>query len=470
VELRADHSKVEKPGALRKRIRMSRINLRHLACPSAHGNIPSMPAPPFLYRTITWSARTILPAAALLSPKLGTGLTGRRTDRTRLMTWSRTTRDAGRPLLHLHAASAGELRQAEPVLTRLRARHPEWQVAVTCFSPSGFSVATALGADLSAFLPWDRPGEVAAFLRDVRPQVTLIAKLDVWPEFIFAAKARDVRVGLIAATVRPGSGRLGRLARSMTREAYASLDVVTAVDDADAARLTILGVRPATLVVLGDPRADAVIERLQHQDAERLWPRLAYGGPALVAGSTWREDEAALLQAFAGVRRERPDARLVLVPHDPTADLSGRIARQAATLQLPAPVAVEAAGATDSLLLENRVGTLALLYGLGVIGYVGGGFGRAGLHSVLEPAGWSLPVITGPRWAEHRDATRLIAAAGLVPLPAVGSVAELVRLWLGWLRDDDARQAAGRAARRALDDDAGAADRIADRVEPLFVR
>ena len=429
-----------------------------------------MPAPSLLYRLITRSARALLPAAALLSPKLQTGLTGRRIDRTRLIAWGHTSRDPGRPLLHLHAASAGELRQAEPVLNRLRARHPDWQVAVTCFSPSGSSVASALGADLSAFLPWDRPDDVAAFLRDVHPQVTLIAKLDVWPEFILAAKTRQVKVGLIAATVRPGSGRLGRLARSMTLGAYASLDFVAAIDDADAVRLGRLGVRPASLVVLGDPRADGVIERLRDQNPSRLWPQFAGGGPALVAGSTWRDDESALLEAFAIVRQERADARLVLVPHQPTDEVSRGIARWASILHLPAPVAIATAGATDTLLVQNRVGTLALLYGLGVIGYVGGGFGRAGLHSVLEPAGWSLPVITGPRCTEHRDATRLRAAGGLVPLPAAGSAAELARLWLRWLRDEDARQTAGRAARRALESDIGAADRIADRVEPLFVR
>ncbi len=392
-----------------------------------------MTRPPLLYRTITWGARLLLPAAALLSPKLRAGLSGRRDDGARLPTWSRATREPGRPLLHLHAASAGELRQAEPVLTRLRARHPDWLVAVTCSSPSGSSVAAAFGADISAFLPWDRPDVVAAFLRDVQPQVTLISKLDVWPEFILAAKAAGVRVGLIGATVRPGSGRLGRFVREMTHDAYASLEVVTAVDAADAARHELLGVRPSALAVLGDPRADSVIERLQQHDPADLWPRLVRGGPALVAGSTWRNDESVLLEAFAIVRRERSDARLVLVPHEPTPDLPGRIARQAASSHLPSPIAVEAASATDPLLLENRVGSLALLYGLGVIGYVGGGFGRAGLHSVLEPAGWSLPVITGPYCDNQRDALRLGAAGGLVSLPAVGSAGALADLWVRWL-------------------------------------
>ena len=429
-----------------------------------------MPAPHFLYRMLASGTRALVPAAALFSPKLQAGLTGRRTDRARLADWNRTSREPGRPLLHLHAASAGELRQAEPVLRRVRARHPEWQVAVTCFSPSGLSVANGFGADLATLLPWDRPRDVTAYLHSVQPQLCVIAKLDVWPEFILAAREQGAKLALIAASVRRKSGRLGSLARALTHETYASFDVVTAIDDADAARLARLGVRSASLTVAGDPRADAVIERLLEQHPTPLQPLLAARGPALVAGSTWRADETVLLQAFAVVRRTHPQTRLVIVPHEPTDDVACRLARQAAALQLPAPVDVEHAVATDTLLLEARVGTLALLYGAGGIGYVGGGFGRAGLHSVLEPAGWSLPIITGPHCTEHRDAMRLQAAGGLWPLPATGSAAALSRQWVHWLDDDSARQAAGRAARRALEEDRGAADRICDRLEPLFAR
>ena len=44
--------------------------------------------------------------------------------------------------------------------------------------------------------------------------------------------------------------------------------------------------------------------------------------------------------------------------------------------------------------------------------YVGGGFGRAGLHSVLEPAAWSVPVAFGPGWRNSRDAELLLGAGG----------------------------------------------------------
>ena len=77
---------------------------------------------------------------------------------------------------------------------------------------------------------------------------------------------------------------------------------------------------------------------------------------------------------------------------------------------------------------------LATLYGAGTIAYVGGGFGRAGLHSVLEPAAWGVPVVFGPRWQESRDAGLLLEAGAARALEADGDAAgTLAELWIGWI-------------------------------------
>ncbi len=111
------------------------------------------------------------------------------------------------------------------------------------------------------------------------------------------------------------------------------------------------------------------------------------GAPTLVAGSTWPGDEAVLLRAFAEVLGSRPDARLILVPHEPTPDHLEAVERTASGAGLPVPIRLSAAASPVPVLLVDRVGVLAALYGAGTMAYVGGGYGRAGLHSVLEPAG-----------------------------------------------------------------------------------
>ncbi len=115
------------------------------------------------------------------------------------------------------------------------------------------------------------------------------------------------------------------------------------------------------------------------------------------------------------------------------------------------------------LLLVDRVGVLATLYGAGSMAYVGGGYGRAGLHSVLEPAAWGLPVAFGPRWRESRDAASLLeagAAEAVTRERAAGSE-ELVRIWRGWIDDEGRRARQGEQAMRLVERGRGASQRSA---------
>jgi 3-deoxy-D-manno-octulosonic-acid transferase len=116
------------------------------------------------------------------------------------------------------------------------------------------------------------------------------------------------------------------------------------------------------------------------------------------------------------------------------------------------------------LLLVDRVGLLARLYGTGSMAYVGGGFGRAGLHSVLEPAAWGLPVCFGPRWRESRDAAALLQAGGARALTAHGraAVEELARIWSGWIERADEAGAAGEQAKSLVERGRGASVRSAE--------
>ncbi|MBP9201988.1 MAG: hypothetical protein KBF47_18365, partial [Gemmatimonadales bacterium] len=155
---------------------------------------------PLPYRLAIRAVASLAPLAARWSPKLAAGLAGRREGADRLARWSAEHRDPARPLLLVHGASAGELRQVEPVVHRLRARHPGWQVAVTCFSPSGLLVAAALGADQSGLLPWDTPRDVSALLDQLRPTAIVLSRAELWPELLDSAAARGIRLGLLAAT------------------------------------------------------------------------------------------------------------------------------------------------------------------------------------------------------------------------------------------------------------------------------
>ena len=410
--------------------------------------------PPVPYRAV---AALVPPLARLLggiAPPISLAVRGRDASRVRIAAWASTGR-TGQPLLLVHAPSAGEWRQAEAVVRSLRAIRPSWQYAFTYTSPSAEAVAAELHPDVHGFLPWDTPGETGQLLDVLRPTILAIVKLDLWPELAFQAHARGIPIALIAATVRPNSSRLRWPAHSILRRAYGLVDRALAVSPEDAARLASLGVPPDRISEGGDPRYDAVAARIAGMRSEVSAERM-------VAGSTWPPDDEVLLAAFAKVRRTRAEARLLLAPHRPDPARIARIATMAGRHGLPAPRPWSEASSAEVLTVLEQVGPLGLLYGKGVLAYVGGGFGRAGLHSVLEPAAWGLPVLVGPRWTESRDAVALREAGALVPLDGRDPVEQLARCWLGWLDDIDRRREAGTAALGVVRAGAGAAARAAD--------
>ena len=429
-----------------------------------------MASTPAIYRAVARLASGLAPALSRLSPKLAAGHRGRHGAAERLSDWASRHRDPTRPLVWVHASSVGEGLQAESVLLELRRRRPTAQYVYTHFSPSAEALARRLPVDAADYLPYDLPGPVDALLRSLTPDLVAFSKLDLWPELAVRAAARGAAVAIVAATVSPGSGRLRWPARALLRRGYEAVSAAAAISEEDAARLVRLGVSSDRIRVLGDPRYDSVVERIAGVGAEEPLLRFGRGAPTLVAGSTWPEDESVLLGAFATVLARHPATRLILVPHEPTERHLLATERRAARSGLPAPLRLARAQEVAPLLLVDRVGVLARLYGAGAMAYVGGGFGRAGLHSVLEPAAWGIPVTFGPRWRESRDAAALLEAGAARALTGRGDAAsmELAGIWSDWIERDNERKAAGGRAKTVVQRGRGASARAAELLAGLI--
>jgi 3-deoxy-D-manno-octulosonic-acid transferase len=376
----------------------------------------------------------------------------------------------------MHAPSVGEGLQARPVLELARSRRPDMQLAYTHFSPSALGFARTLDVDFRDYLPFDTPGDARVALDALAPTALVFSKLDVWPIITRTARARGVRLGLISATLARGSSRRSRTASALLRDAYAALEVVGAVDDADADRLVQLGVRPSVIMVTGDTRYDQVWLRAQRVDrASPMLERLRDGGhggerPTIVAGSTWVPDEAVLLPAFDALRRapsaaSARTARLIIAPHEPTSDHVTRLIEWAERAQLRVARLDEPSAATADVVVVDRLGVLGDLYALADVAFVGGGFHAAGLHSVLEPAAFGAPVLFGPRHDASRDAFLLEQRGGGA---AVADESELSRRLRHWMSDDLARREAGDYARALVRSGVGAAERSFAMVDRLI--
>ncbi|MDB5033753.1 MAG: 3-deoxy-D-manno-octulosonic acid transferase [Chlorobi bacterium] len=404
----------------------------------------------FLYRSALYPLfRLAAGGAGAASDKGRRGNAGRTGWREQLS--GLRAREPGEFAVHFHAASVGEFEQAKPLIEALRADGGKYRITASFFSPSGFEQQGRYPAvDGACYLPWDRAAEMRDFHDRIAADLVIIIRYDLWPEFLLESARRNVPVALVCGVLRENSARFKPLLRDFFRDVYRHLSLICAVGEEDAAAFRRL-VPDVPLAVSGDTRYDRVLARAAAiADVGVFSEGLRAGRRILVAGSTWPRDEDCL-QSLSGLN----DLLMVIVPHEPTE-------KHVASLLDAFPGSItlsrlecDGPETPPRAVIVDRTGILAALYRVGDIAYVGGGFGD-GVHSVLEPAAYGVPVLSGPGIGRSRDAV-LMADAGALTVIADGD--DLAGRVNDLLRGDAVRRA-GAISRAVVEERIGATGRI----------
>jgi 3-deoxy-D-manno-octulosonic-acid transferase len=247
--------------------------------------------------------------------------------------------------------------------------------------------------------------------------------------------------------------------------AHRRLSAIGAIAPDDGDRFRLLGVPGSRVQITGDSRFDQVSTRAAAVDRSSglIAELLRTPRNWIVAGSTWPEDEDRIIASFRALGGQSSFDGLIIAPHEPTAENVDRLERRFQESGfVPMRLAhLEAGGilpqAAAAVIIVDRVGILGDLYAVAEVAYVGGGFGSAGLHSVLEPAAYGVPVVFGPAHGNAREAAELILAGGAIE---VGD-REALTAALRYLSTAARRAEAGAAAKRYVQGKTGAAERNA---------
>ena len=315
----------------------------------------------------------------------------------------------------VHAVSVGETLAIIPLIERLLAEKPEARVLVTSTTPTGAEqVRQKLGDRVDwDWVPFDTPGAVRRFFAHWHPTLGVLVETEIWPNLVTHATARGVPMVLLNARLSKRSARGYARVAGLTRPTLACLSGVAAQGRADARRLRALGVHPDVLAVTGNLKfaIDAgALHRANERERSALGPGLA-GRPVWLAASTHPGEEERVLKAFSALKKERPEAFLMLAPRHPD-----RVARVLALPELDQyqvvlhsafkaahtvsdNTAQRAVGQglcdQDDVLLVDTLGHLDALTGCADLVFVGGSLVPHGGHNPLEAAAWRLPILTG---------------------------------------------------------------------------
>ncbi len=374
------------------------------------------------------------------------------------------------PTVLIHAASMGEYEQARPVIREIRRILPHVRIVASVFSPSAFEhIQNRNEVDALTYLPIDTRRQMRRFLRMLNPAALLIVRYELWPNFIWEAARRGTFIALIDASVQAGSLRAKWPVNRFYRALFRRVHQVLAISEEAARRLRRLVDDPAKVRVAGDTRFDQVVYRAREKTPAELLPQdILACGPFWVAGSTWPEDDAVVIPAFADVRQSY-NLRLVLVPHEPSAShlqAAEALCRKHGLRSLRLSRYPHAKTDSWEVLIVDRIGILANLYAMGQVAFVGGSFGP-GVHSVIEPAAHGLPVLFGPRMQNSPEAAEMIhEGCGFV----IRSRSECVQKLRSWFEHPEILRRTSKHAQRFVEQRVGASPAIAQMVRDILSR
>jgi len=363
----------------------------------------------------------------------------------------------------VHAVSVGEVLAARPLISELRRRYPKLRLFLSTTTLTGQQLARRNVSDVDAvfYFPFDWAFTARRTLNLVKPRLFVMVDTEIWPNLLRECRRRGVRTVLVNGRISYRSFPRYRLIRPFFRRVLADVDRFCVQGDETARRLEYLGADPSRIVVTGSVKFDA-LDALPTpgRGPERVlrFFRMSPGRPVLVAGSTLKGEEDAIVHAFNGLRRRGTNALLILAPRQPQrfAEVE-RLCRHEGLLTVRrSELPIDAEPRADAVVLDS-IGELAQLYQVATVVFVGGSLAPSGGHNILEPAVFGRPIVFGAHMENFAEIASAFIANGAAV--QVRSERELDETIVSLMDDPVRRARLGAAARALVDANRGAKDK-----------
>ncbi len=422
-----------------------------------------------LYGIIIFIGSVVARIIALFDKKMHKFFLLRNGEIERIEKYFRENKNRDSRTIWFHASSAGELEQAKPLIDHLKRGKNNIRIVASFFSPSGYEAGLKYEMlDFSFNLPLDYAKNARRLLDCIDPHAIIYSKYDVWTNLTLEARKRKIKLALISATL-PGKSLRHRFPLSLFfTKAYSALDRIYAISDEDAGRYGKISIAD-NVIVSGDTRFDrvkTVIADMKSNSKNIIKKEkdLIY----ILAGSTYVKCEKNLIAVLKRLNGKVKRIRLILVPHEIDRENILRLNKLVAEsgcspvecTGTPGPVSLK----ENDVLIVDAFGILAFLYKEADIVFVGGSY-KGSVHSVLEPAVFGKPIITGPYIKNSREAVKLKETGGLIKCDGRNELYEEI---LKLINDASYRKGVSRKSKTFFDENTGASALIMEDLEKLL--
>jgi 3-deoxy-D-manno-octulosonic-acid transferase len=385
----------------------------------------------FLYNLVVQFAGFFLKIVALFNPKMKLFVNGRKVV---FLVLEQKIKPRDKTIW-FHAASLGEYEQGLPVIEKIKKQFPLHKIVVTFFSPSGYEVRkNNTVADVTVYLPLDTKKNAKIFLKIVHPEMVFFIKYEYWPNYLAELKKRNTKTYLISGILRKNQ-LFFKWYGGFYREALETFTYFFVQNETSKKLLQELG--KTNVAVSGDTRFDRVINILEKDNSLDFISQFKNNTLTIVVGSSWPTDEKLLVNF---INSYQLNIKFIIAPHnikkEQIIELKNSINKKTVLFSEKD----EKNLADFDVFIIDTIGILTKIYSYADIAYVGGGFGNPGVHNLLEPATFGVPIVIGANYSHFAEATALVNLGGCV---SVTNQKELNEALENLIRNDDIRREKG---------------------------
>jgi 3-deoxy-D-manno-octulosonic-acid transferase len=314
-----------------------------------------------------------------------------------------------------HAASLGEYEQGIPVIEAIKQQFPTHKIVVTFFSPSGYEVRkNNTIADVTVYLPLDTISNAKQFIKIAHPEIVFFIKYEYWPNYLNELKNQNIKTYLISGILRENQAFF-KWYGAFYRNALKTFDYFFVQNESSKNLLQSIGFN--NVKVSGDTRFDRVVSILERDNSLDFIEQFKDNKTTIVIGSSWPKDESLLVNY---INQSSDDVKFIIAPHnikqEQILNLKNQIQKKTILFSENVETRLIPSLQEYNVFIIDTIGILTKIYSYADIAYVGGGFGNPGVHNILEPATFGVPVVIGPNYSHFAEATALVNMEGCISI------------------------------------------------------
>jgi 3-deoxy-D-manno-octulosonic-acid transferase len=297
-----------------------------------------------------------------------------------------------------HCSSLGEFEMAKPLID-LFLKDGASQVLVSFFSPSGYENCPEANGLKKFYLPLDSKQNALRVFSAIKPKAFVLVKYEFWLNYMAQAQKSAVPSFLISGLFRDDHFLSKYYAKPWRRQ-LSQFNALYLQNEKSVQLALSWGFSNA--ILSGDTRINKVLNNgtLFKEDAI-LKNFVGSAEQVVILGSSWPKEEQLIAKA-----KLSDDTKVIIAPHDLNPDHIDLIKNLFPKSQLYSEFVL---AESSNVLILNTMGMLKFAYQYGDMAFVGGAFGK-GLHNILEPMAYGLPVIFGPNHDKFPEALAAMEA------------------------------------------------------------